>query len=81
MEFNAKKFLSIGELQKVYRGIVEPHFSYCCLVWGCGIEIKLNSLQKIQNRVARITTNSPYDAPAVPLLQNLGWPSIRDLIR
>ena len=57
-------------------------FSYCCSVWGCCTETKLNSLQKIQNRVARITTtNSPYDAPAVPLLQNLGWPSIRDLIR
>ena len=42
---------------------------------------KLNSLQKIQNRAARITTNSPYDASAAPLLQNLGWPSIKDLIR
>ena len=38
---------------------------------------KLNSLQKIQNRAARITTNSPYDASAAPLLQNLGWPSIK----
>ena len=42
---------------------------------------KLNSLQKIKNRAARITTNSPYDASAVPLLRNLAWPSIRDLIR
>ena len=78
---HAKKFLPIGELQKMYRGIVEPLFSYCCSVWGCCTVTKLNSLQKIQNRVARITTNSPYDNPAVPLLQNLGWSSIRDLIR
>ena len=65
----------------MYRGIVEPHFSYCCSVWGCCSETKLNSLQKIQNRAARITTNSPYNASVAPLLQNLGWPSIKDLIR
>ena len=65
----------------MYRGTVEPHFSYCCLVWGRCSETKLNSLQKIQSRAARITANSPYDASAAPLLQNLGWPSIKDLIR
>ena len=37
--------------------------------------------KKIQNRAARITTNSPYDASAGPLLQNLGWTSIKDLIK
>ena len=61
--------------------MVEPYFSYCCPVWGCCSESKLNSLQKIQNRAARIATNSPCDASATPLLQNLGWPSIKDLSR
>ena len=81
---HAKKFLPSGDLRKMYRGIVEPHFSYCCLVWGCCSETKLNSLQKIQNRAARITritTNRPYNASAAPLLQNLRFPSIKDLIR
>ena len=41
---HAKKFLPSGDLQKMYRGIVEPHFSYCCSVWGCCSETKLNSL-------------------------------------
>ena len=36
----------------MYRGIVAPHFSYCCSVWGCCNEIKLNSPQNIQNRAA-----------------------------
>ena len=31
---HAKKFLPSGDLQKMYRGIYEPHFSYCCSVWG-----------------------------------------------
>ena len=77
----AKKFLPPGDLQKMYSGIVEPHFSYCCSVWGCCSETKLYCLQSIQNRAARITRNSPYEASAAPQLQNLGWPSITDLIR
>ena len=32
---HAKKFLPSGVLHKMYRGIVEPHSSYCCSVWGC----------------------------------------------
>ena len=35
----------------------------------------------MQNGAARIVTNSHYDVPAAPLLQSLGWPSIKDLIR
>ena len=68
-------------MQKMYREIDEPHFSYFCLIWGCCGESKLNSLQKIQNIAARIVTNSPYDAPAAPLLQSLGWLSIKDLLK
>ena len=68
----AKKFLPSADLQKMYRGIIQPHFSNCCSVLGYCSETKLNSLQKIQNRAVRITKNSPYDASAVRLLQNLG---------
>ena len=32
---HAKKFLPSGDMQKMHRGIVEPHFSYCCSVWRC----------------------------------------------
>ena len=51
---HSKKFLPIVELQEIYRGIVEPHFGYCCSVWGCCSDTKLNALQKIQNRAAKI---------------------------
>ena len=52
-----------------------------CSVWGCCSNSKINILQKIQNRAARIVTNSPYDASAAPLIQNLGLPTISDLTR
>ena len=66
---HAKKFLPLSYLQKIYRGTVDLHFSYCCSILGCGGESKLNSLQKIQKRATRIVTNNPYCAPAAPLLQ------------
>ena len=37
-------------------------------------------LQKLHNRVARILTNSAFDAPNSPLIKSLGWMSIADFI-
>ena len=65
----AKKHLPSDVPNKMYREIVEPHLSYCCSIWDCGSESKLSTLQKIQNRAARIVTNSLNDAFAAPLIQ------------
>ena len=64
----------------LYRSLVEPYFRYCCPVWGsCGVSA-LDKLEKLQNRAARIVTSSPYDTSAPPLIKNLGWLTIRELI-
>ena len=76
-----RKFLLISDLRKMYRGINEPYFSYCCLIWGCCGESGLSSPYKLQNRAARTVTNSHYDEPADPLLQSLDRHLIKDLIR
>ena len=31
----SKKFLPTDLLSKMYRSLVEPHFRYCCSIWGC----------------------------------------------
>ena len=77
----SKKYLPSDMLNKMYRGIVEPHLSYCCFVWGCCSESNIHVLQKIQNRAAKIVTSSPYDPPATPMIESLGWSTISDLIR
>ena len=77
----SRKFLPENTLSKMYRGIVEPHFRYCCSVWGnCGVT-RLQNLQKLQNRAARIVTRSNFDSPAMPIIQKLKWPTISDIIR
>ena len=75
-----RNFLPQDTLKTLYTGIVEPHFRYCCSVWGSCGKTDLNQLQKLQNRAARIVTNSSYDAPSKPLLQKLEWKTIVELI-
>lgn len=77
---HGKSFLPKDTLQTIYTGIVEPHFRYCCSVWGCAGLTEINHLQKLQNRAARIMTNSSFDAPSKPIIERLGWNTIQDLI-
>ena len=76
----AKKFLPQDTLSKMYRGIVEPNFRYCCSVCGCCGKTQLYNLQKLQTRAARIVTNSSFCVSAADLIKRLGWPTISDII-
>ena len=49
-------------------------------MWGCCGETLLDKLQKLQNRAARIITNSSYHASSLPLIGNLGWLTIKEMI-
>ena len=42
---------------------------------------RLLTLQQLQNRAARIVTRSNFDSSAKPLIHNLKWPTINDIIR
>ena len=68
----AKHYVQEDTLRNMYLSIVQPHFSYCCCVWGCCGATKLKTLQKLQNIAGRIVT------PAALLLQLLRWPSVRE---
>ena len=78
---SARPYLPLEVLQTLYRSLIECHFRYEDIVWGnCG-ETLLNKLQKIQHRAARIIAGSDYDAASEPLLLELGWRNIRQLIK
>ena len=42
---------------------------------------RLQVLQKLQNRAARIVTNSSYDSSASALIKTLNWPTVADMIK
>ena len=77
---HAKSLLPGETLKTVNTGIVEPHFRYCCSVWGCYGLTEINQLQKLQNRAACIVTGSSCDAPGRPFIKKLGWKTIDGLI-
>ena len=77
---HAKSFLPKETLKTMYTNIVKPHFRYCCLVWGCCGLTEIKRLQKLQNRAARIVSGSSFDAPSKPLIKELGWRTIDELI-
>ena len=64
----------------MYTSLIEPYFRYCCPVWGCVGATTLQRLQKLQNRAARVATDSCFDAPSELLIQELGWPTIEQRI-
>ena len=77
----AKRFLPLKSLKNLHTSLVDPHFRYCCAVWGvCGIT-EIQQLQKLQNRAARLITGSNYDTPSRPLINYLSWKTIEDLIQ
>ena len=66
-------------LKTIYRSLVESHFRYGNIIWGTCGEVLLTKLQKMQNRAARIIMKSDYDMDAGPLIDKLGWKTIREL--
>ena len=38
-------------------------------------------MQKLQNRAAKIVTNSSYDSSASALIKTLNWPTVADMIQ
>ena len=77
---HARSFLPEETLRTLYTGIVEPHFRYCSSVWGCCGATEINQLHKMQNRAARIVTGSKFDTSGLPLVKQLSWKTIGELI-
>ena len=70
-----------GSSIQLYKSLVEPYFRYGNTVWGLCNGNVTDKLQLLQNRVARIITDTSYDSTDHPLLQTeLGWLNIRQLI-
>ena len=49
-----RPFISMHTTIRIYKGLIEPHFDYCSVVWD-GLSQQLSAkLQKLQNRTARV---------------------------
>ena len=76
----SKNYLPQETLKILYNSLIETHFRYGNIIWGNCWETFLTRLQKLQNWAARIITGSDYDTPAEPLIEQLGWKTVRKWI-
>ena len=60
--------------------MVEPYLRSVAPFRGVCGATALNKLQKLQNRAARIVTNSRYRMSAPPIIRQLGWQTVKGLI-
>ena len=63
----------------IYRSIIEPYFTYCCIVWDSISETQIANLQKLQNRAARIITGASYLQKSSDVLCELGWMTLETM--
>ena len=74
-----KPFLNSENIDTLYRSIIEPYFSYRCLVWDSIGDTLSNSLQRLQNRAARIVTGAAYSKPSGEVFEELGWTQLNSM--
>ena len=55
-----------------------PNFDYCCSVWSNSSAELLNSLQVLQNRLARIILSADIRTPVNDMMQSLQWNKLND---
>ena len=88
----AKQYLRPATIETMYKSLAEPYFRYCYPVWGnAGVSIigKLQTLlpwesgtqgKTLQNRAAKLITNSPFGASPLSVIRALGWSTVREII-
>ena len=74
-----KPFLKRENLIDIYRSIIQPYFTYCCIVWDSISETQIVNLQKLQNRAARIITGASYLQRSSDVLCELGWMTLETM--
>ena len=56
-----RPFIPTDVAVQIYNILILPHFDYCSPVWDCMSGYLSDKLQKLQNRAARVITQSPFE--------------------
>ena len=72
----AKPFLNQQLLKSIYYSIIEPHFTYCSVVWDSIDKTLADKFQKLQNRAAHITTSGSYSVHTCDMFSDLKWSTL-----
>lgn len=65
---------------KVATAYIMSRLNYCCVLYAGLPNCTLDKLQRVQNCIARVVTDTPFREHITPVLKSLGWLSIRQFI-
>ena len=68
-----RPFIPTDVAIQIYNALILPHFDYCSPVWDGMSGCLSDKLRKLQNRAARVITQSPFDTSSNLLLAMLRW--------
>ena len=71
-----RPFVHFHTLLTIYNALILPLFDYCDVVWDNLDKGLAERIQKLQNRAARIITQSSYDIRSHDILRQLKWEPI-----
>ena len=69
--FKARKVLKKGVLHQLYYSYMFPYLIDCSEVWGTASQNPLQPLIKLQEKIIRIISFSPYNSPTKPIFEHL----------
>ena len=67
----SRNILKRGVLHQLYYSYTFPYLIYSSEVWGTASQIHLQPLIKLQNKIIRIISFSPYNSPTKPIFEQL----------
>ena len=72
-----RNYVDLDTLANIYKGLIQPHLEYGCVVWD-GLDKGLAiTLQRLQNRATRIIARSSWEVRSKDILSNLGWETLK----
>ncbi len=73
-----KFYLPSNTLNMLAKALIFPHFDYCSPVWSnCNSQLT-NSLQILQNKLARVLLSADIRTSVIDLMQALDWNKLHD---
>jgi len=73
-----KNFFPGDILKAVIQSLVLSHLDYCAPILSSTTQTQLDKLQTMQNRAARLATNSTLFTSSDDLLSRLGWQTVKE---
>ena len=76
-----RNYVDIQTLKTVYYSLIYSHLQCCISTWGVASAGVLDPLYKLQKRIIRIITKSPYKAHTTSLFKKLNMLKINDICK